>query len=45
MTISHLTFSDSVIYVKYYSHFPEDALRIDTLSAVGYKVGAMKFAK
>ena len=45
MTISHLTFSDTVIYVKYYRDYEDDALRVDTLPAVGYKVGTIRGAK
>lgn len=42
MTISNLTFSDSVIYVKYYSHYPDDILKIDTLPVGNYKCGVLK---
>lgn len=45
MTISHLTFSDTVIYVKYSRNYEDDALRVDTLPAVGYKVGKIRYTK
>ena len=45
MTISHLTFSDTVIYVKYSRNYEDDVLRVDTLPAVGYKVGKIRCTK